>query len=145
MDGLGSAMSAVVAAAPVKRRKRSAAERLSIVEETLLQGASVARVARSHGINANQVFAWRKLHLAGKLVSHRTGAPDRTASRLLPVTVSETAPSLIADASTVPATISCSSQPPVASIHIQLPKAQLRVEGGADLQVLRTVLECLLG
>jgi len=56
--------------APVagKRRKRSALERLRIVEETLAPGASVACIACSHGINANQVFAWRKLHLAGKLV-----------------------------------------------------------------------------
>jgi transposase len=36
-----------------KRRKRSALERRRIVEETLAPGASVARVARRHGINAN--------------------------------------------------------------------------------------------
>jgi transposase len=142
MDGLGSVANAV-AAAPAMRRKRSAAERLKIVEETLVPGASVARVARSHGINANQVFAWRKLHLAGKLVVRRT-VGDPTASRLLPVTVSETTSPLLAEASTVRAAISCPSQPPVTSIHIQLPKAQVRVEGGADLQVLRAVLECLL-
>jgi len=115
------------------------------VEETLLPGASVARVARSHGINANQVFAWRKLHLAGNLIGHRSAAAGATAARLLPVSVSETESPLIADAASVPAAISYSSQPPVASIHIQLPKAQIRVEGGADLQVLRAVLECLLG
>jgi transposase-like protein len=59
-----------------KRRKRSALERLRIVEETLAPGASVARVARSHGINANQVFAWRKLHLAGKLVDRAEPASN---------------------------------------------------------------------
>ncbi len=90
-----------VAAAPVRRKKRSAAERLRIVEETLVPGASVARVARSHGINASQVFAWRKLHLTGKLGGHRTGATATTTSRLLSVSVSETEPSLIADAPTV--------------------------------------------
>ena len=143
MDGAGSA-SAAVAATPARRKKRSAAERLRIVEETLLPGASVARVARSHGINANQVFAWRKLHLAGKLVSRRTVA-DTTASRLLPVSVSETASPLISDVAGAPAAISCPTQPSAAAIQIQLPKAQIRVEGGADLQVLRAVLECLLG
>jgi hypothetical protein len=34
----------------------------SIVEETLQPGASVARVARQHGINTNQFFLWRKAY-----------------------------------------------------------------------------------
>jgi transposase len=143
MDALGAAANAVFAAAPVKRKKRSAAERLRIVEETLLPGASVARVARSHGINANQVFAWRKLHLAGKLAGRKPAA-EMSASRLLPVTVSETATPLIAEASTAPAAIPHVPQSSTSSIHIQLPKAQVRVEGGVDPQVLRAVLECLL-
>jgi transposase len=37
------------------------------VEETLALGASVARVARAHGINANQVFHWRRLYQRGLL------------------------------------------------------------------------------
>jgi transposase len=84
-------MDALSAAVPVagKRRKRSALERWRIVEETLAPGASVARVARSHGINANQVFAWRRLHLEGKLVDHGEPAAKSSTQRLLPVTVSE--------------------------------------------------------
>ena len=31
----------------------------SIVGLTLVPGASVAHVARAHGVNANQVFKWR--------------------------------------------------------------------------------------
>lgn len=42
------------------RRRRSAAERRRVVEETLEAGASVARVALKHGVNANQVFQWRR-------------------------------------------------------------------------------------
>lgn len=42
------------------RRRRSAAERLRVVEETLEAGASVSRVALRYGINANQVFQWRR-------------------------------------------------------------------------------------
>jgi transposase len=42
-------------------------EKRRIVEETLIEGASVARVARAHGVNANQVFGWRRLYLAGQL------------------------------------------------------------------------------
>ena len=37
------------------------------MEETLEAGSSVARVAMKHGVNANQVFKWRRLHEAGRL------------------------------------------------------------------------------
>ena len=42
--------------ATVKRQLRTVEEKRRIVEETLAEGASVARVARAHGVNANQVF-----------------------------------------------------------------------------------------
>jgi transposase len=50
----------VEAGSRVKRRRRSIEEKRRIVEETLELGASVARVAQRHAINANQIFAWRK-------------------------------------------------------------------------------------
>src|SRR5438128_2265355 len=71
-----------------KRQYRPIEEKRRIVEETLVEGASVARVALSHGVNANQVFGWRKLYLAGRL-----GSASR-AIKLLPVHVSENSPSL---------------------------------------------------
>jgi transposase len=43
------------------RRQWSFEEKRKIVEKTLVKGASVARVARAHGVNANQVFHWRRL------------------------------------------------------------------------------------
>jgi transposase len=68
------------------RQRRSIAEKRRIVEETLVDGASVARVARAHGINANQVFGWRRLYLAGRLGDGKPGM------KLLPVRVSESLP-----------------------------------------------------
>ena len=44
-----------------KRRYRTAEEKRRIVEDTLSPDVSVAIVARRHGVNANQVFHWRKL------------------------------------------------------------------------------------
>jgi len=41
-----------------RRRTRSLDERKRIVEEALAPGASVASVARRHGLNANLVFKW---------------------------------------------------------------------------------------
>ena len=50
------------------RRWRSVAEKRQIVELTLEPGASVALVARAHGVNANQVFKWRRAFERGELV-----------------------------------------------------------------------------
>jgi transposase len=48
---------------PVSRRSRrswSDDEKRRIVAEALLPGASVAEIARRHGVNANLVFNWRR-------------------------------------------------------------------------------------
>ena len=66
----------------MKRRRRSLEEKRRIVEETLEPGASVARVARRHAVNANQVFYWRKKYREGRLGKGRS-------STLLPVAVSD--------------------------------------------------------
>ena len=42
-------------------------EKCRIVEQTLKPGASVALVARVHGVNANQVFSWRRQYRQGLL------------------------------------------------------------------------------
>ena len=47
---------------------------------TLERGASVAEVARAHGVNANQVFKWRRAFERGELVE--------ACSALLPVSIS---------------------------------------------------------
>jgi len=59
-------------------------EERRIVEETLEPEASVARVARAHGVNANQVFAWRRQYRQGSL------GENRETANLLPVRVTGT-------------------------------------------------------
>lgn len=49
------------------RKRRSVAEELSIVQLTMEPGSSVAEIARAHGVNANQVFKWRRLVEKGHL------------------------------------------------------------------------------
>jgi transposase len=48
--------------APVGRKRRSWTrdEKRRIVEESLLEGASIAEVARRHALNANLLFTWRR-------------------------------------------------------------------------------------
>ena len=150
MESVSTAVIAATTTVAVKRKDRqhrSIAERLRVVEETLVPGASVALVARAHGVNANQVFAWRKLHLTGKLIDKGSKAVTPTAPRLLPVNVSDAGQQLgaaAADATMASAPILCNTYVPSGSIHIQFSKAQVRVEGCADASALRVVLECLL-
>ena len=65
---------------PPKRHYLELEQKRRIVEETLAEGASVAQIARVHGVNANLVFNWRKLYRAGQL-----GVRD--GNKLLPVRV----------------------------------------------------------
>ena len=87
-----------VALAVAQRQMRTMEEKRRIVEETMAEGASVARVARAHGVNANQVFGWRRLYHAGRLGS--SGAV-----KLLPVSVSENSRTPIASRSSERSTI----------------------------------------
>ncbi len=69
------------------RKRRSVQEKLQIVRETLQSEASVAVIARRHGINANQVFSWRRQYQRGQLKG-RSGARAKE-TVVLPVQVAE--------------------------------------------------------
>jgi len=114
------------------RRRRSTTERRRVVEETFEVGASVARVALKHGVNANQVFQWRRLYRDGKL-----GAAPPSAMKLLPVSVaddeelSKSEPVEVGPASS-------------GAIHIELPgEIRISLEGNVDPGVVRAVLKSL--
>lgn len=116
-----------------QRQRRSIAEKRRIVEETLAPGASVARVARGHGINANQVFGWRRLYLTGRLGEPKPGI------KLLPVRVNEhLAVPLAGERGSADLSL-----PQPGTIHIELGQAQVRIAGSADPTLLRVLLECL--
>jgi len=113
-----------------KQRRRTIKERRDIVEETLVPGASVARVARRHEVNANQVFYWRKLYREGQL-------GITIATPLLPVKVKTERP-----------TKALPENDPLLSsgtIEIKLSRGTLRIAGSVDVLALRAVLECLAG
>jgi transposase len=120
-----------------KRQRRSVAEKRKIVEQAMLPGASVAAVARQHGVNANMVHYWRNLYRQGRL-----GEKKNDSIRLLPVSVNESAGNCAAEPDTklssVPVVV-----PAAGSIYIEFPKIRLRVESGADAALLRVVLESL--
>ena len=117
----------------LQRQRRSIAEKRRMVEETLVPGASVARVARAQGVNANQLFGWRRLYLAGRLGQPKAGV------KLLPVRVSESLATPVA----VERSSSDFPKPQMGTIHLELRHAKVRIEGGADLALVRVLLECL--
>jgi transposase len=118
------------------RRYRTQAERRQIVEETLSGGVSVATVARAHGVNANQLFHWRKLYHAG-LLDQAPSAAAANDVRLLPVVVHDE-PAHEEDELSSPAASS------TAAIHIEFSgHAFVSVVGSADPAVIRAVLESL--
>lgn len=116
-----------VAIAIEPRRRRSKQERRAVVEATFAPGVSVARVARAHGVNANQVHAWRRLYERGLL----DAAPTQTA--LLPVRITE---------SSAARTHSAASS---GTIHIASAKGRVDLAGAPDPATLGIVLEHLLG
>jgi transposase len=66
------------------RQFRTVEEKARIVAETRAPGVSVAEVARRHEVNANQVFAWRRLADQGLL----RPSGSEGAVKLLPVKLS---------------------------------------------------------
>lgn len=58
-----------VLSGPERRRRWSTAEKLAIIQETYEADATVSVVARRHGIQPNQLFAWRKLASQGALTA----------------------------------------------------------------------------
>lgn len=114
-------------------------EKRRIVELTLVPGASVARVAQAQGVNANQVFLWRRAYQQGELLP---------GSALLPVVIEADGSRAAEFTSELDAAQAAPEQPmpaqPSGAIHIELPgRAAISVERGADRALLRTILESL--
>ena len=88
----------------------------------------MARVARRHEVNANQVFYWRQLYREGQL-------GITIATPLLPVKVKTERPTKM-----------LSENGPLLSsgtMEIKLSRGTLRIAGAVDVLALRAVLECL--
>jgi transposase len=117
-----------------QRRRWPVGEKCRIVEQTLKPGASVALVARAHGVNANQVFSWRRQYRQG-LLSPRNAEPVK----LLPVHVSEAQEGKASRTERRQVTASAAG-----AIQVDFPKGHVCVSGSVDREALRIVLEHLL-
>jgi transposase len=113
-----------------KRRHRSKLERRQIVEETLAPGASVAVIARAHGVNANQVFHWRRLYRDGLLDGSKSG------SQFVPVRIIDAGPREQRRAT-------AAGERHSGTIDIQIGGVRVRITGSADPDCVRAALEQL--
>ena len=121
------------------RRKYTIAEKRAMVEETKRRGASVADVAQRHGVNANLLFGWRRLHQQGVLVEEASSGK----ATLLPVKVSmpTVMPSERAKATTAKAP---AKEPGGGSIEVEFAGGvRLRVRGRVDRPTLVRVMSVL--
>ena len=138
------------------RRSWSLDERKRIVEEALAPGASVAAVARRHGLNANLVFKWIRRSREGWLDRRRgtakaadasASAHDGDAPAFVPVTVLELSPA------PSPALAPPAVTKPVAAprrhtrrgaMEISLPNGvRVSLDADVDAEALRRVLSAL--
>jgi transposase len=113
-----------------KRRHRSKLERRKIVEETFVPGASVAVIARSYGVNANQVFNWRRLYRDGFLDEQKP-APQFVPARIIEATRDE------------PRRTPSAAELHSGVIDIQIGGVRVRISGSADPDCVRAALEQL--
>ena len=124
-----------------RRRSYEAAFKRHLVELSLVPGASVARIALDHRLNANILFKWRRHHLrelarsapgpaAGLAAGHR----DRAA-----------AAAREAPAQTLSSASRRGTRPVAGSgvIEIDLPFGRVRLTGSVDQAALRVVIEVL--
>ena len=113
-----------------RRRRYDAAFKRAIVDQTLAPGASVARIAREHGINANQLFKWRRQFLLAQRDTPSSPLSVQPSVSLVPVTV-----------------VGEPAVPPVAAdggqIEVRLPGGEVRICGAVDGATLQLVLSSL--
>ena len=101
----------------------------ALVALSLEPGASVARIAREHGVNANQVFSWRRLYQQGRL-----GVPTSLRDDgLLPVVLAPPAPA--------PSNTSSDAD---GTIVLELGEVRVRIEGQPNAAILAQVLDRVL-
>lgn len=125
------------------RRAFSIEQKHELIQLCLQPEASVARIARDHDINANQLFKWRRLYLRGQLGAGRDEEP-----RLIPVVVGDE-PAPAHGAPLTPALACAAPLAPVrdatepGSIEIELAGARIVVRGAVRLEALRCVVQAL--
>jgi transposase len=97
-----------------------------VVEASFKSGVSVARLALQYGLNANQIWTWRRLYREGRLCEGNRAA-------LVAVDVIDT-----------PRAVATRTVTREGCLEIAIGRAQLCVTGRVDAEVLKTAIAALL-
>lgn len=113
------------------RRRHSEELKQKLVDRSLEPGASVAAIAQEHGINANLLFNWRRLHLRARKPAADVPAPPT----LVPVTV-QMEPAINTHKAVA-------LRPSSGVIEIDVGATRVRLRGAVDEASVRCVLRLL--
>jgi transposase len=121
------------------RHRRSIKEKRRIVEETLVPDTSVAVIARKYEVNANQVFAWRRLYQQG-LLEVRDGGVRMAMLPVAPVLARRPRVKRAKRAAPIPSKRKVSE-----SIEIRLPNGgQISLPGSVDPKALTHIISLIV-
>ena len=119
IDGHSFRRVEVLTGAP-RRRRWSAAEKASIVAQSLAPGAVASTIALRHGLHRNQLYMWRREFRSGALANAGAAVPD-----FVPI---------VSDSRAAART---------AVIEIEIAGAVLRADAGVDLAFLDKIIRLL--
>jgi transposase len=123
---------------------RTLEEKQRILAAAAQPGASVALVARQHDLNANVLFAWRRLQRRGLLERQRHAAPALLPVKITEPTITPTKRASPTAAATTMSAVRRTSAARGGAVEIVLPdQTRIRLSGGAQRAVMRRLLEWL--
>lgn len=111
--------------------------KISLVEQSLQPGVSIAQLARANGINDNLLFNWRQLYRQGKFGVQPKVGPVETPA-LLAVTVTDGPLSQLPPQQPLSFVEDCSCE-------IEFASARLRLSGNVTPALLRTLIQEIKG
>jgi len=121
-----------VSAPETSRRRYPVEYKRQVVQESMMSGASIARVALAHGINANQLHNWRWQYRRGDF------GPAMQGPLLLPVQIQEPPASHPSPAKNMGALDDATGD-----MELMFSAARVVIRGVPDLATLRCVIDAL--
>ncbi|WP_420543031.1 IS66-like element accessory protein TnpA [Serratia bockelmannii] len=112
--------------------------KIDLVQQSLQPGASVARLAREHGINDNLLFTWRQRyrHLVDTPVDDAAGETGAITDNIVPVVLERQLPLL----PVAPAAVPTSPPRPEQTCEIVIGRARLKLSGHLTPAILATLV-----
>jgi transposase len=129
---------------PERRRRWSEEEKLQLVEEACRPGNSVSQVARLRGINASQLFGWRRQALAKGVVTDRRSEPGPVPALTFAAVEVEEEPATTGEDREVGSPRRRKATRRSSTIEIDLRSGdRVRVEGAPDASLVTRILSTL--